>query len=196
MEDLGITHEEESVLDSAVGKLRSRCEELLKNIDSLQQSLPTDPSRSGEFARSWLNCAESIARQVHNIGQDAVPELEHFVFQPRSEPTERLPELLRTRLEVEQQQRDQKLSPTSASSADALQRRQADTQKSLKRISEDLLNSQHISTMQTKKNRVMKTYSPLSTTEKYDGTALLCLYKKNTRRGVKIEEIRDEDALF
>ena len=207
MEDLGITQEEQSLLDSVVLKLRARCEELLKSIEVLQNSLPTDPAKGGDFAKAWLNSAEGIARQVHSLGEEALPQLEHFVFQPRQPPTDRLPELLRTRLDDEQIHEEQKLIASSKVGYRGLTRsvshggddnkletvtsRKVKTQDCLKRLADVSQDSKHLIDMHNKRRHTEAKYSVPIRSEGFDGVALLRLYKKNSQRGVRAEEVQD-----
>jgi hypothetical protein len=109
MEDRGITREELSSAKRATDAVALRSEQLRESLIRLRASLPVTPDQSGTAAEKWLDTAASIARQINSLANDIIPQLDHWVFEPREPGTgepSRLPELLRTKLTEEQERKD------------------------------------------------------------------------------------------
>jgi len=93
--------------------VESRATSLLESIQRLLYTLPGRPG-SSESAREWLEKFQAIAAQLHVLGEEMgggsiASVLEHWVVHPihpaplaNGQPSDIVPELLRSRLDLEQ----------------------------------------------------------------------------------------------
>jgi hypothetical protein len=200
MEDRGMTREERGSVKRTIDSLRGKCELLKQSIRELDTSLPRVPEKSNEAGEKWIKLADSIAQQLTSLGEEAAPVLDHWSFEPVdpgpvNEPF-RLPELLRTKMREEQEERDSQLKAEMASkgedniSLSTLQDRQRKANEAIERVLNVLNESQSISAIASKRERVLAKINANSVKkpDTFDGTPLLRLYLRNDRRGIKLDE--------
>lgn len=114
------TIEDQSKLNAVVRNIRARTKELLHSVEQLERQRSIPPAQ-------WLISSEQIARQFRSLSEQIAPMLDHWVFLPQ-ESSDRLPELLRTKLEADQEKKEDDLVkqlPPQIGETDELQQRQA-----------------------------------------------------------------------
>ena len=199
-----MTREERGSVKRTIDGVRMRCDHLRQSLIELDASLPVQSERAGLAGEKWLQLADVIARQIGVLGEEVAPLLDHWVFEPAdpgslAEPL-RLPELLRTKMREEQEQKDAKLREEIAKQRsekdvplEVLSEKQNKANEALNRILNELNNSEAVKSIASKKQRISDRIqaSANKKPDSFDGTPLLRLLKQNDRKLVKIEEVEE-----
>ena len=181
-----------SSIQTGLNAPKMRCGELLRSLQTLYHQIPSsNSSKKADFAREWLSLSESIARQIHMVGeeiQNSKETLDNIVLQPKLD-AERLPFLLKTKLDVEQEKRDQSLlEQTISTKQDDLIIQQSLVSESCKEISMNLEKSKDYDNIVKKRQRTLTQYSQEPRHKGFDGKPLLRLMIRNVKKKIKTEE--------
>lgn len=138
--------EEQSKLNTALKNIRSRTKDLLLAVQQLERQRQVAPGK-------WLASSEQIARQFRTLSDQIVPMLDHWVFLPQ-ESSDRLPDLLRTKLGPEQEKREEELLkslPEQVGESDEFQKKQSKANESCGKLLEMIAENKDLHAIASRK---------------------------------------------
>lgn len=196
MADRGMTREERTSATSALDEIALRCDQLGESIRELLGSLPQHPDRAGAAGERWVALANTIAQRLKNLSDVVAPHLDHWVFEPVNaghlNQASQLPELLRTKLTEEQEQRDQELTRQLGSMHQQLATlidRQKKINEATVRLANGISSDPSLEAIMSKRKRMNEALPALTKRqEQVNALPLLRYYKRGERQGIRVEE--------